>query len=140
MPCTRSIGLWMLAVLCCGGISGCGGSDTPPLGRVSGTVTLGGEPLVGVIVLFKPDQGRAATGTTNGQGQYQLEYTHRVPGAKVGPTTVMFEWPLGSKDAKPLDPKYTSSKSDLKVDVKAGSNTFDFKLEGDPSKKLKAVD
>ncbi len=121
-------------------ISGCGGgSDTPPLGRVTGKVTLGGEPLVGVIVMFKPQEGRAATGTTDAEGRYTLEYVYRVPGTKVGPTTVMFEWPLGAKDAKPLDPKYTL-KSELKVDVKAGSNTFDFNLEGDPKKNLKPVD
>ncbi len=130
--------LWVIAFVGLG-LSGCGSSDTPPLGRVSGKVTLGGEPLVGVIVMFKPAEGRAASGTTNAEGQYTLEYTHKVPGAKVGPNTVMLEWPLGSKDAKPLDPKYTV-KSELKADVKAGSNTFDFSLDGDPSKKLKTVD
>lgn len=128
-----------LLVLSVVGLSGCGGADTPPLGRVSGKVTMGGQPLVGVIVLFKPDDGRAATGTTDDQGHYEMEYTYKVRGAKVGPSTVMFEWPLGAKDPKPLDPKYTI-KSELKRDVKAGSNTFDFDLEGDPSKKLKQAD
>ncbi|HUQ69793.1 MAG TPA: carboxypeptidase-like regulatory domain-containing protein [Planctomycetaceae bacterium] len=129
---------WLIAVV---GLSlaGCGGADAPPLGRVSGKITMAGEPLSGLIVLFKPQEGRAATATTDAQGRYDLEYTHGVRGAKVGPTTVMFEWPLGAKDTKALAAKYTTQ-SELKVDVKAGANTFDFNLDGDPSKKVNVAD
>lgn len=45
-------------------IAGCGRGDLPPLGTVSGTVTLDGEPLPGVIISFKPDEGRVAAATT----------------------------------------------------------------------------
>lgn len=130
----------MLCGLVLGGVlAGCGGADTPPLGRVSGKVTMGDQPLAGLIVVFKPEVGRASTAITDASGHYELEYAHRIRGAKVGPATVMFEWPLGATDTTPLPAKYTT-KSELKVDVKSGSNTFDFPLEGDPSKKAKPVD
>jgi len=127
----RSLGnFFSLGFVFCLALSGCGGADHPPLGSVSGTVTMDGDPLVGVMVLFKPEVGRAAVGTTDEDGHYTTEYTYRVPGAKTGPTTVMMEWPLGAKDTKPLAERYTT-KSELKVEVKPGSNTFDFDLKSD---------
>ncbi len=107
---------------------GCGGADHPPLGYVTGTVTLNREPLVGVIVLFKPENGRAAVGVTDSQGVYNLEYVQGVRGTKVGPNAVNFEWPLGFAGAKPLPEKYTL-KSTEKREVKAGKNTLNFDLE-----------
>ena len=109
---------------------GCGGSDAPPLGEVSGTVELNGEPLAGVIVLFKPDNGRVATATTDSKGYYSLEYAYGVKGAKVGPNTVSLEWPLGFAGAKPLPAKYTTQ-SELKKEVEAGKNTIDLELTAD---------
>ena len=122
--------VWMCLLLAgCFAAWGCGGgAEKPPLGSVTGTVTLNGEPLVGVIVLFKPDSGRVATAVTDGKGSYDLEYTYGVKGTKVGPSTVSFEWPLGFAGAKPLPEKYTT-KSELKQDVKSGRNTFNFDLE-----------
>lgn len=109
--------------------SGCGGaSDQPELGDVSGTVTIDGQPLAGCIIVFKPDIGRASTGLTDAEGKYSdLEYLYGVPGAKIGPQTVSFEYEIGAS-GPPIPAKY-ASKSELKVDVKAGSNTFDFALE-----------
>lgn len=118
---------------------GCGsGDDTPPLGEVTGTITLDGQPLEGVIVVFKPEVGRAATGTTDAQGKYTLEFSYGLSGCKVGPSSVYLEWPLGSTKAKALSPRYTT-KSELKADVKEGSNTLDFALQSDsatPAKNL----
>lgn len=106
---------------------GCGRSDLPPLGTVSGTVTLDGEPLSGVIINFKPDEGRAATATTDEQGNYTLAYTYGVKGTKVGPATVMFEWPLETP-GRAIPAKYTGLDSELKVDVEKGGNRLDFVL------------
>jgi hypothetical protein len=122
----------MLAVAL--GMGGCSHSERPPLGKVSGKITLDGKPLEGVIVNFSPDQGRRGSGTTDNTGYYEIVYRYGVAGSKVGPTTVSFEWPLGSDKAKPLAEKYTT-KSTTKVDVKPGRNTFDFKLESDPNAK-----
>lgn len=126
-----SLRLLSLVWIVCLMFTGCGGADHPPLGYVSGTVTMDGEPLEGLLVLFKPADGRAASGVTDGEGKYSLEYTYGVAGAKTGPATVMFEWPLGTKNAKPLADRYTT-KSDQKVEIKSGSNTFDFDLKSDP--------
>src|SRR5262245_49070668 len=49
-------------------LAGCSGGDRPELGYVSGTVTMDGEPLVGVIVTFKPEQGRPAVDVTDADG------------------------------------------------------------------------
>lgn len=119
-----------LTLFVCLFLAGCGGADHPPLGSVSGTVKMDGEPLAGLLVHFKPANGRAASGVTDKSGRYTLEYTYRVYGAVVGPATVMFEWPLGTKDTKPLAARYTTQ-SDLKREVKPGSNQFDFDLKSD---------
>lgn len=63
----------------------CIGCDSgPPLGSVSGKVTMDGQPMENVLVTFVPEQGgRAATGKTDASGQYELIYlTHK--GALVG--------------------------------------------------------
>jgi hypothetical protein len=117
-------------------LPGCGSDDTPPLGEVSGTITLDGEPLEGVIVVFKPDNGRAATATTDASGEYTLEFSYQVPGCKVGANKVHLEWPLGATNAKVLPTRYTTS-SELSADVKEGSNVIDFKLESDANTKGK---
>ncbi len=127
--------LWILAMAVA--VSGCSRDDTPPLGEVTGKVTLDGTPLEGVIVVFKPDSGRVATGTTDAEGAYVLEYAYQVPGCKVGHCKVNMEWPLGTTKAKALDSKYTSA-SELTAEVKEGDNTinFDLKSPGGKAKKL----
>ena len=111
-------------------LMGCGSGATPPLGDVTGKITLDGQPLEGVIVLFKPQEGRVATGTTNADGGYELEFAYDVSGCKTGPNKVSLEWPLGSTKAKTLSTRYTTA-SELTADVKEGSNTIDFALESD---------
>ncbi len=131
-------GSTLLVFLLAVSLTGCGADDTPPLGLVTGTITLDGVPLEGVIVIFKPESGRAATGTTNTQGEYELEYAYGVEGCKTGPNQVMLEWPLGSTQAKALSPKYTTA-SELTADVKSGSQPIDFKLESDSQTKPKKI-
>ncbi len=107
---------------------GCRSGDQPELGDVSGTVTLDGKPLGGVIIVFKPDVGRSAAGITDAQGKYSdLEYLYGVPGAKIGPNTVTFEYEIDAS-GPPIPAKYTGADG-YKVDVKAGANTFDFPLD-----------
>ena len=117
-------GLWALFMAAL--FSGCSNGDRPPLGQVSGTVTLDGEPLYGVIVMFKPDEGRPATGVTDAEGKYQLVYRYGVNGAKIGPNTISFAYPTGESGA-PIPEKY-AGKTTLKEEVKSGSNTFNFAL------------
>jgi hypothetical protein len=123
----RNLSVAILFALGMLAMSGCGRGDLPPLGRVGGTVTLDGKPLAGVIINFKPEVGRMATATTDKDGKYELEYTYGNSGSKVGPSTVMFEWPLG-ESGPAIPKKYIGLESELKVDVTEGKNVFDFAL------------
>lgn len=116
-------------------LAGCGSGDRPALGYVTGQITMDGEPLGNVIVVMKPDVGRAAMVRADDDGKYDMEYVHGVKGTKVGPTTVTFEWPLGYAAPKAIPRKYTGVDSEFKIDVKPGKNEFDFDLESDPNAK-----
>lgn len=109
-----------LLVLC----SACSSrSDRPDLGRVTGKVTVAGEPLANVEIDFAPETGRPSYGRTNDDGVYELEYLSNVKGAKVGRHTVTVR--SSRVDNSRLEP----------VEVKAGSNVIDLKCEpGSPDK------
>jgi hypothetical protein len=66
--------------------AGC--QDRPRLAPVEGTVTLGGEPLAGVIVEFHPDSGtsgpRSTSEPTDQAGRYRLRCTRGGEGAVLG--------------------------------------------------------
>ncbi|AMV32957.1 hypothetical protein VN12_12585 [Pirellula sp. SH-Sr6A] len=129
--------------------SGCTSSDQPELGQVTGTITLDGKPLTGVAVVFQPENGRPARGMTNAEGKYELVYIRQTKGSKVGPNRVEIapseegeeseEPEVGdgeaqtaskkSKSGKPVVPARYNTKSELKVEVVSGKNTFDFQLE-----------
>lgn len=67
--------------------SGCGGG--PDMAPVTGTVLLDGSPLAGASVAFTPNGGgRAATGTTDESGQFQLTTFEQNDGALVGEHSV----------------------------------------------------
>jgi len=129
-------------------VGGCGSSrDRPPLGKVSGTVTMDGNPLVGVVVSFSPQGGRTSSGVTDANGKYELTYAHGVKGAQVGKHTVHISSQggergggnpneeKGASNAQKADyfkgeiPAKYDQKSTLTASVAAGSNTIDFKLE-----------
>lgn len=68
-------------------VSGCGGGpvDAPPLGHVTGVVTIDGQPASGVDVTFAPlDGGRSSSATTDANGRYDLVYSTSAMGAKLG--------------------------------------------------------
>jgi len=57
-------------------VAGCGGSGKLVTYKVTGTVTMDGEPLAGASVFFTPKsggQGDAAVGKTDENGQYVLQ-------------------------------------------------------------------
>jgi hypothetical protein len=117
---------WIACLFCLS--AGCGVSDQPALGRVTGKVTLDGEPLSGVIVNFQPESGRAATAETDASGYYDLVYIYGSNGAKVGNNTVSFRWPDGVEGKKPLPKAYTGATGKV-VDVKAGRNKLDWEMK-----------
>ncbi len=127
--CLLAMGLW-----------GCGGgSDSPPLGTVSGVVTLDDKPLANAEVTFQPDKGRASVGQTDSDGNYTLAYTGSANGALIGSHRVVITSAVEAfsdesgegkdREARPeiLPPNY-NTKTTLDAEVKAGANSIDFPL------------
>lgn len=74
--------------------AGCGDSSIAP---VSGKVTVAGEPVEGIRLVFSPvlsedgkDPGPWSSGVTNSAGEYTLETRYKDNGAVVGQHTVAF--------------------------------------------------
>lgn len=111
-------------------VLGCGGADHPELGTVTGTVTLDGKPMAGVNIVFMPEVGRPSSAVVDEQGRYELLYTEGLAGTKVGSNTVSFSWPTGVSGV--AIPARYAEKSELKAEIKPGSNTFDYDLKSDP--------
>ena len=129
-------------------IGGCGPGVTsrPPLGTVSGVITLNGKPLENAMVSFLPgSEWGSSSATTDSDGRYELtQGVENEKGAVVGQHTVTIyaqdyaqdseitdlkKTPISSAPQKNSIPDKYNINSTLKVDVKAGSNTFDFKLD-----------
>lgn len=132
---------------------GCGGPGGD-MGTVTGTVTLDGAPLPGVMVTFTPADGqRESFGVTNTSGVYNLRYTTQIMGAKKGEHQVRVS-PVGVEPTSPVSkkevvvPKGDTSDSDgnkvsvpthyygedfLTREVQAGSNTIDLELSATSS-------
>jgi len=124
--------LSLLVIAAIAMIAGCGGSyDGPPLGTVSGKVTIDGKPATDAIVTFKPlDGGRSSSGTTDKEGNYQLVFTTTRLGAQVGKheVTLSGDQVLG-ESPNMMNPK-TSVPPEItemtrEVEVESGSNTID---------------
>src|SRR4051812_13362204 len=70
-------------------LTGCSDSSVP-LGKVTGRVTLDGQPLAGALVRFNPEAGgRSSQGMTDANGDYTLDYSSRSEGALIGKSQVM---------------------------------------------------
>ncbi|QDT31740.1 carboxypeptidase-like regulatory domain-containing protein [Thalassoglobus polymorphus] len=110
-------------------LAGCGGSDHPPLGTVTGKVTLNGTPIEGALVEFTPETGRPSSGVTDKEGNYSLQYLQGVKGAAVGTHTVQITSKRDSSggegdeqviEARPESiPQAYNDESTLEVEVKA---------------------
>jgi hypothetical protein len=113
------------------------------LTEVSGTVTLDGKPLSGVLVTFYPvsavstDARRAySKGTTDESGKFTLTCEDGRPGAVTGKHKVTVDWPRNydrSVPAKPTAPPiptpYTLvSTTPMEKEVAAGPNTIAVEL------------
>ena len=114
----------------------------PPLGRVTGVVTLDGKPLARAAVAFVPyERGNGAYATTDAEGRYTLRYTAHNEGAVVGRNRVEIRTGGEGRDAdgnlvetpERLPARYHAT-SQLVVEVAAGDNEFDFPLVSGPKK------
>lgn len=122
-----------LSVILIGMVSlpGCGGGgNTPELGEVEGVVTLDGKPLPEAQVDFIPAAGRPSMAETDANGKYRLQYTADNEGAIVGPHTVKIHTAVDGRvdrQEELVPPRYHAD-TELKADVKAGSNEINFDL------------
>ncbi|MCI0360415.1 MAG: DUF4198 domain-containing protein [Planctomycetaceae bacterium] len=123
-------------------VAGCGASAPANVGRVSGQVTLAGQPLPDALVTFIPVKqgGSTALGKTDASGNYTLNYASGIDGAEIGPNRVSITtYAPANPDSDPpragvpekVPAKY-NLKTELTADVKAGNNTIDFSLEAGP--------
>ncbi len=116
--------------------AGCGGPKN--VGRVSGKVTLDGQPLPNALVVFGPKNGQTpSAGTTDADGKYTLVRTRTVEGAELGEHTVRITtYRPGDPDADPPEPparekvplRY-NDQTELTAKVEAGDNPIDFDLD-----------
>ena len=123
-------------------ISGCDGKPSPEIAPVEGVVRLNGKPQRGLMVRFLPDpeQGNDtpidATGTTDEQGKYVLEYTYQGEqgmGAPVGWHRVLIvdatrgHTPQGQQPKPSLVPMdYASpATTPIQKEVQSGPQTID---------------
>lgn len=134
------------AVACaCMVMVGCSGRPKNVAKKVSGTVTLGGQPLPDAMIVFTPAEGSASVGGTDAQGKYNLVWSQArgrtIEGAVIGEHTVTIStFKMGDPTAKTgktetpekVPYKYRQEGSFLKATVKPGANTIDFALEAGP--------
>lgn len=112
----------------------------PPLGAVSGTVTLDNEPLAGATVTFIPrelaedvagewERSRVAESSaiTDEEGYYELQYVKGVEGAVPGRHRVRITRPDQETGRESLHHNYNVA-SKMTRTVEAGSQTFNFDL------------
>jgi hypothetical protein len=110
-------------------ILGCSPSHQPPLGHVSGIVTLDGEPLANATVRFTPaGPGRTSEGTSDTEGRYELRYLRDIRGANIDRHTVRITTASEANGGRELLPPRYHSRSQLDARVVAGTNGLDFAL------------
>jgi len=114
--------------------SGCSTSACPPLGTVSGTLTLNGRPLAAATVLFTPEgRGRTSCGTTDSEGRYHLTFLRDIVGATFGRHTVRVTTATEENGGRETLPDCYNARTTLEATVVPGSNSFDFALVKRPA-------
>jgi hypothetical protein len=116
-------------------ILGCSSRPKNVARKVTGTVTLGGQPLAKARIKFTPlEGGSPSTGITDESGNYSLIWAfsrgRRIEGAQIGEHAVEISTMDQGKGEK-VPYKYRD-KEMPKATVKAGSNSIDFALEPGP--------
>lgn len=138
---------WGAAIFALATLAGCGGSgDGYNRQPITGQVILDGKPLEnGMITFAQPSGDEPVASAFIENGVYKVERGDGpIPGAHR--VSIWSRKPTGRQIRNPNDPgemieevrniippRY-GSKSELTADVKEGSNTFDFKLEGGGNK------
>ncbi|MDB5341058.1 MAG: hypothetical protein JWN70_6677 [Planctomycetaceae bacterium] len=124
------------AALLCTLLVGCGGSDTPPVAKVEGTVTYKAQPLATGTIVFYPVKGRSGSGEIKDGKIGPITTFVAGDGVPLGPNKVTiqaFDKPvvdMNTKRTSVIPTKYGDvNTSDLKADIKAGTNKVTFELK-----------
>ena len=107
----------------------------PPLGQVTGTVTLNGKPVENATVWFHPIQPQtdkgdkkkrvsSSGGATDATGHYVLRYVGEATGAVVGECRIGIEAPSRSD----IPPKYLGANLTVTKKVTSGTQVIDINL------------
>ncbi len=127
------------AMICCSLAVGCGPGG-PPVGAVTGTVTMDGVPLPGALVTFQSTSdkgGRPSNAETDEQGRYELLFSPSKNGALLGEHIVTIstardvwdeEAQLERTEPERVPPKY-NSETELTALVEKEGSQVDFQLE-----------
>ena len=121
-------------------VVGCGGSSKSLGSSVTGTVTVNGSPApAGLDISFQPvgNDGAPSFGTTNSEGQYDLQMSPRLKGATPGDNLVavnfeVIEYAEGEEAPANDTPSFKLLKEfrngTHKVTVSKGQNTIDLEV------------
>lgn len=130
MPCPPALRLFLALALLLASLAGCSRSNRPPLGTVTGTVTLDGRPLAAAAVHFTPDgPGRTSIGSTDAAGAYRLRYLRDIEGANLGRHTVRIMTATEENGGREILPPRYHSATVLEATVQPGTNRIDFSLQ-----------
>ena len=103
----------VLAALAVLPLVGC--DSGPATGLVSGVVTIDGKPIGGAVVNFYPTDGRASTGTTDANGQYELAFTRQKMGAVLGSHKVTITTEILAEVDYSADDDYANREGDASL-------------------------
>ncbi|MEQ8854805.1 hypothetical protein [Gimesia sp.] len=118
-------------------LSGCGGTDTPPAGEVTGKVTLEGEALQeGVVSFYSAKLGSGGSAEITTEGTYTLSEPLQTGqyAVTVLPPPEPPPQDLVPQDVKVDDAKFPAryrdpQKSNLTLEIVEGDNIFDIDMK-----------
>jgi len=128
---------WMVALVVFVGCS-TRPADQPEIAPVAGRVTMDGQPLAGVSVVFESERGVLSFGNTDADGRYKLSYIRSAKGAGLGKNIVRISTPtMGPTSPLHKDsiPAIYNTQSTLAAEVAKGRTVCDFALESKPTGK-----
>lgn len=131
---------WMIAGFVGGALAltsvGCRKNEVE-LGSVTGRVTLDGQPVRGVFIVFQPDGRKSALALLDADGKYTLQYNVKNAGTVVGKQGIFLQKPLDDQlddvrragiDVPTKFPKKFGQIFET-VEVKSGWNEFNLDLK-----------
>lgn len=112
--------------------------DDPAGAKVTGTVTLDGQPLANATVTFFPvDGSRMSVGATDAQGKYKLRFSASTVGAVAGEHKVEIRTAPEEADSEVTEkivekvPAKYNAETELKQTLKNGSQVVNFDLKSE---------